>query len=59
MLFPVRQLIIVISGNEMAREPTLCWEGSQSLAFYEKQVLWSRKTAEAKALVDCLQHVYD
>ena len=42
MLFPVRQIIIVISGNEMARESILCWEESQILALYKKQVLWSR-----------------
>lgn len=42
MLFPVRQMIIVISGNEMARESALCWEESQILALYKKQVLWSR-----------------
>lgn len=37
MLFPVRQMIIVISGNEMAREPILCWEERQSLALCKKQ----------------------
>lgn len=42
MLFPVRQMIIVISGNEMAREPILCWEGRQHLALYKKQVWWPR-----------------
>lgn len=38
MLFPVRQMITVISGNEIAREPSLCWEESQSPVLCEK--LW-------------------
>lgn len=42
MLSPVRQMIIVISGNEMAREAILCWEDSQRPALYKKQVLRSR-----------------
>lgn len=42
MLFPVRQMITVIPGNEMAREPILCWEDSQSPALSTKQALWPR-----------------
>lgn len=54
MLFPVRQMIIVISGNEMAREPIPCWEERQSLALYEKQCSGLGQRDEAR----CLLNIY-
>lgn len=54
MLFPVRQMIIVISGNEMAREPILCWEERQSLALCKKQCSGLGQRDEAR----CQLNVY-
>jgi hypothetical protein len=56
MPFPVRQMITVISGNEMAREPGLGWEESQSPALCEKLCYGLGQRDEAKMLVGQLQH---
>lgn len=55
VLFPVGQMMAVISRNEMTREPILCREEGQSLALCEKQCYGLGQTEEAKVLLGQLQ----
>lgn len=48
-------MMAVISGNEMAKEPTRCWEEGQSLALCEKQCYRPGQRDEANMLVGHLQ----
>lgn len=48
-------MITVISGNEMAREPSLGWEESQSPALCEKLCYGLGQRDDAKELVGQLQ----
>lgn len=48
-------MMAVISGNEMAKDPTGCWEEGQSLALCEKQCYCLGQRDEANTLVGQLQ----